>query len=129
MNALIAGTFVFIGFYVSPLRMFPFDMGPYHFYDIFSWQDLLQMTQGIWWPLFWLAVAQSVFLSIRGQTIGKFLLGIKVVNRVDVQKTGFYRNVFLREIVFRLLVVLSFGLLGLVDIFTLFFSKKTQNSA
>jgi len=75
-------------------------------------------------PIFIYGVVQCYLLATRGQSIGKIHLGIKVVNYKDGGEGKFYRNVFLREIFFRLLLLAGFGLVHIIDIILLLANKK-----
>lgn len=61
--------------------------------------------------------AQLWLLSTVGQTIGKRLLGIRIVNYKDGSVGGFYTNVFLRVGVVTLLACIpkTYGLLSIID--------------
>ena len=67
-------------------------------------------------------VINSLLLALRGQTIGKLLLGIKIV-RLEGDRAGFWRIALIRIILFNVLVQSSAwffpflpGLLGLIDV-------------
>jgi len=55
-----------------------------------------------------LAIIQMILLSKEGQTIGKKLVGIKIVNRSDGQNGGFVHNVLLRLIINGLIGIIPF---------------------
>ena len=75
-------------------------------------------------PLLIMAIIQSYLLSTRGQSIGKIHCGIKIVRYSDGGKVGFLRAVFLREIIFKIILFFSFGLANWADIIMLFADKE-----
>jgi uncharacterized RDD family membrane protein YckC len=69
---------------------------------------------------FWILQAfQSVLLSIQGQSIGKFLLGIRIVS-VSGQVSGFLQAVVVRSWVCTVLgyIIPFYGLINVVLLFT-----------
>jgi uncharacterized RDD family membrane protein YckC len=81
------------------------------------------------WTLFIVqALLQVFWLTSRGQTLGKLILGIRIV-RMDTGKSGgFVTNVLLRIVVFNLVVFLAFlastfliGLLGVTGFLAVVF--------
>ncbi|MEO0054535.1 MAG: hypothetical protein RLZZ50_482 [Verrucomicrobiota bacterium] len=67
-------------------------------------------------PLLALLVYQTWLLSVRGQTIGKRILGIRIV-RMNGDNPGFMHAVMLRSFVMQLLGAIPFvgGIIGIVD--------------
>jgi len=63
-------------------------------------------------------ILQMTLLSVRGQTVGKLVVGVRIVNDEDECNPGFYRAVVLRSIVPSLIGALPcFGFLfALVDV-------------
>jgi uncharacterized RDD family membrane protein YckC len=71
---------------------------------------------GLWWLI--VLIVQVVLLTRSGQTVGKRLVGIRIVNKDTGQNGGFVPNVLLRGLVNGLLNVIP--LYGLVDALFIF---------
>lgn len=69
-------------------------------------------------------VVQAYLLSTRGQSLGKIHQNIKIVKYKNGQNGGFYRNVFLRVIIFRILLFFGFGIVHLIDLIMFFVDKE-----
>lgn len=69
-----------------------------------------------------LSIVQIVLLSNSGQTIGKKLMGIKIVNIEDKSNPGFFGAVFLRKFVTGLLYIIPFFVF--VDVLCIFRHDK-----
>ena len=69
-----------------------------------------------------LVVATTVLLTLRGQTLGKLLVGIHVVRNADGGRAGFVKAVLLRTVL--IWIILSMPMLGnafwLVDVLLIF---------
>lgn len=52
------------------------------------------------WIILLLMMVNFVMLGLRGQTLGKFLIGIQIVRAADGSRAGFLKAVVLREVVF-----------------------------
>lgn len=52
------------------------------------------------WVMLLLMMVNFVMLGVRGQTIGKMLIGIHIVRAADGSRAGFLKAVVLREVVF-----------------------------
>jgi len=52
------------------------------------------------WVMLLLMMVNFVMLGVRGQTIGKLLIGIHIVRAADGSRAGFLKAVVLREVVF-----------------------------
>jgi len=63
-------------------------------------------------------------LATRGQSIVKIHLKMKIVRYPTGEETGFYRNVFLREILFRMFLLLGMGIIHIIDVVSLFINKE-----
>ncbi|WP_395753397.1 RDD family protein [Prosthecobacter sp.] len=66
-------------------------------------------------------ITNVVLLSLRGQTIGKLILGIQVVRFPEGSPAGFVKAVLLRGVIFGILVfagVVSFGVVGVALLLT-----------
>ncbi len=68
------------------------------------------------WVMLLLMTVNFVMLGVRGQTVGKLLIGIHIVRAADGSRAGFLKAVVLREVVFFVIgsiqyvgPVLSFG--------------------
>lgn len=64
------------------------------------------------WVFLILLTANFAMLGVRGQTIGKLLIGIHIVRAADGSRAGFLKAVVLREVVF--FVIGSIQYIGLV---------------
>lgn len=65
-----------------------------------------------------LFLVQSVLLTIKGQTIGKIILGIKIVKIDTLENGGFITNMILRTLLNYILRIVPFY--GLIDILLIF---------
>lgn len=82
-------------------------------------------------PLFGLVLIglggyQTIFLSIRGQTLGKQIMKIKIVDSRSYQNGGFVQNVLLRAIISGVIGVIPFigWIYSLIDNVFIFSSQK-----
>lgn len=98
-----------------------------YFEDGFGWADTFYSSKdvligfgGFWVIVF--GIFQIVYLSMKGQTVGKKIFGIKIVKRDDLQNGGFVTNVLLRAIVNALIGFMPFY--DLVDILFIFTEEK-----
>lgn len=70
----------------------------------------------LWFLIF--SIIQLVYLTTRGQTLGKMICKVKIVLFADGKNGGFVPNVLLRAIVNTLIGIVPFY--GIVDIFFIF---------
>lgn len=83
------------------------------FDQIFGETDLLIIFAFI----FFYAIGNILLLSVRGQTVGKLLLGVQIVGYRSEKPKGFYSTVFLRIIVNGLLrIIPGYGFLDILFI-------------
>jgi uncharacterized RDD family membrane protein YckC len=73
-----------------------------------------------------LAILQCVLLSLRGQSVGKLLVGTRIVRRIDNAPAGFLRAVFLRGTIPLLFAQIPFlnVLFWLVDVCFIFGEER-----
>ena len=60
------------------------------------------------WLMIALFVATMVLLTVRGQSVGKLLLGIQIVRNADEGRAGFVKAVLLRTLLFAIIANLRF---------------------
>src|SRR5215472_8607535 len=89
--------------------------------------QIAEVRFGIWilGSLVFLSI-QMILLSLRGQTLGKMAVGIRIVNFDDASNPGFWRAVVLRGWVPGFIVAIPvFGaLFGLADVLSIFGEEK-----
>jgi len=85
-------------------------------------QALLLILTVIFVPMIINILIQGYFLTIRGQTIGKMTMSIKIVRYRNFENGGFIYNVLLREILNGILCIIPFY--SLIDILLIFGADK-----
>lgn len=74
-----------------------------------------------------LTIAQALFVTRDGQTIGKKMLGLRVIDASTGENPGFLRGFLIREIGFGFVVLFSFVALGvplLIDVLPVFGARR-----
>ncbi len=69
---------------------------------------------------------QIILIATRGQTLGKMILNIKIVDEVTLEKTTFFRSVLLRSVLVKYLGYYFISILLFVIDFGFLFSKKNR---
>ncbi len=73
-----------------------------------------------------LTIGQCLLLAVRGQTLGKMALGVRIVRRTDGSNPGFWRTVLVRNVVPSLIGLLPFfgPLFSLIDLLSIFGEER-----
>jgi uncharacterized RDD family membrane protein YckC len=82
--------------------------------------------RGAVWCVGVFELAQAILITLRGQTLGKMLLGIRIARVEDDHNPGFFRGVFLRSwlIAFLALAPVIGWVLALIDLVFIFRAPK-----
>jgi uncharacterized RDD family membrane protein YckC len=91
--------------------------------------DLTSIASGVFWIYAGLGVMmaiQCIFLTLRGQNIGKLIAGVRVVNALDGSPAGFVRGALVRFVlpvcvIFLLNLLFPLGLMFLVTDYAFMF--------
>lgn len=107
---------------IDTIIAIPVLLACYAAYGIAALSDMFLVLEATFLGLCGVVLVQGLFLAFRAQTVGKMLLGLRIMNVATGRRAGFARLVFLRMLVTSLLSALAgIGwIFGLVDALFIF---------